>query len=138
MNWSVIVIMAIVGFVLFDIVILVALWKYTRRKKRVLIELVQKSWQQITAMDDCRLQVLEMDKLVDQVLSRSGYKGNFAVKTKKLAREKRLAVDDLWFIHKKRNQVAHEIDATVSVDESRKIRNMAARFLREMGMGDLK
>ncbi len=134
MNWSVIVIVAIVGFVLFDIVLLVAIWRYTRNKKRVLVDFVQKSWKQITAMDDFRLQVLEMDKLIDQVLSRSGYKGNFAVKTKKLAREKRLAVDDLWFIHKKRNQIAHEINAMVSVDESRKIRNMTERFLREMGI----
>lgn len=86
-------------------------------------EQVWKLWHKVVSIEDPHRRVMEGDKVVDFAMSLLGYQGSFADKLRK-AGPRFSNVQSLWDAHKLRNNLAHEVNA--SVTERDAARAMAA------------
>ncbi|MDB5183470.1 MAG: hypothetical protein JWO07_151 [Candidatus Saccharibacteria bacterium] len=66
------------------------------------------------------LAIMNADKLVDNALRETGYKGQTMGDRLKSARGKLAHRNDLWSAHKLRNKIAHEQDVKVGYDQARR------------------
>lgn len=66
------------------------------------------------------LSVLNADKLLDQSLKESGYKGTTMGERLKSASSRLSSRNSTWAAHKLRNQIAHEPDVHVTYDTARR------------------
>ena len=131
-NWLLI---AVVIFVLVDILIVFyVLWK--RRSGGLSSQEKQKyfaHWKRIKADRDMRHAIMDADKLLDQILGRKGYSGPLGEKLKKSGK----LFSDLngvWYAHKLRNRLAHELDARLSTDEGKRALRQFERAFRDLGL----
>lgn len=77
--------------------------------------------------------IMEADKLLDEVLGKLGYAGSMGDKLKK-AGPAFTNINDVWFAHKTRNRLAHELGAKVSPDEARIVLSKFERALKDIGL----
>ncbi len=76
-------------------------------------EKVERAWASVTRHADPVRRILEADKVLDLALSELGYQGSLGEKLKKAGpRIKHL--NDVWWAHKLRNTIAHEVHASLS------------------------
>lgn len=79
----------------------------------------QQKWQEIKQEQDLRHAILGADKLLEKLLKRKGYKGTLGEMLKQ-SKKDFSDLNGVWFAHKMRNKLAHEIDFTLSQKEAQK------------------
>lgn len=79
------------------------------------------------------LSVLGGDKLLDQALKESGYKGQTMGERLKGATPKLSNRNAVWAAHKLRNQIAHEPDVQMSYDTARRALASFKQALKDVG-----
>ena len=79
------------------------------------------------------LAVLNGDKLVDQALKDSGFRGQTMGERLKVAKDKLVHRNDVWEAHKLRNKIAHEPDVSVSYDQARRALAGFKHALKDLG-----
>ena len=86
----------------------------------------QNRWQEIRShLDspreaDWKIAVMEADKLVDEGLTRAGFAGDtFGDRLTNIAPGDLLSLDGVWWAHKVRNRLAHEVDYFLRYTEAR-------------------
>ncbi|MDP1688930.1 MAG: hypothetical protein Q8L47_02260 [bacterium] len=117
---------AIISILLFTgIVILVIKLNYVSMKVKKYREILRgegiskhrtvKIWKQICADLESgdpgrrKLAIIEADKVLDEILKLSGYKGEtMSERLKQLTSAQIGNLDDIWMVHKIRNQIVHE------------------------------
>lgn len=122
-------------FIGIDLVILFLV--FTKLKKKNFSGAEQKKffqhWQKISQESDRVKAVMAADNLLDEVLRKKGYSGSLGEKLKK-ARPLFSSNNELWEAHKLRNRLAHELNATVSANESFKALQSFKKALRDLGV----
>lgn len=88
-------------------------------------------WKQLSGSNDSHYAVLEADKLLHLALEKKGYQGTVADQLKASAKLF-TDLDNLWYAHKLRNRLAHELDFKVSPGEGRKALEYFHRALRDL------
>ena len=78
--------------------------------------------------------VLEYDKILDLCLKEKGLKGTTGQKMRKY-NKKFLNTNAIWFAHKLRNKIAHEIDFEPSTAEIQKSERVFSKEIRELIKG---
>lgn len=118
---------------------LLVLFVFIRNKHRGLSDKDQRffivKWQEISdiAQKEPRTCILEADKLLDHLLSKKGYGGSLGDKLKK-AETLFTDLNGVWYAHKMRNRVAHEINFTVSSSDASKALSFFRRAMRDLGV----
>lgn len=93
---------------------------------------ISKSWQLINSHSSVEQAILEADKLLDYVLSQKGYRGSLGSKLK--AHSKLFSrLNDVWYAHKLRNKIAHELHLQISDSEHAKAMNSFKQALKDLG-----
>lgn len=77
--------------------------------------------------------IIDADKLVDQALKETGYKGQTMGDRIKSARGKLPHRNELWAAHKLRNKIAHEEDVKVNYDQARRALASFKLTLKDLG-----
>ena len=77
--------------------------------------------------------LMEADKLLDWALAKKGYSGTLS---EKLKRTKRLFsdLDGLWNAHRKRNELVHEVESSVSPKEAGRFLSSYNSAFRDLGL----
>lgn len=124
-------------FILFDI-ILVAYVIRKRKKKKLSkkdLNLIHFQWEKISKdlENNPKHAILDADKLLDFVLSKRGYTGNLGEKLRK-AQNLFNNLDDIWFAHKTRNRIAHEIDFQINKNATQRIIGHFKKGLSDLGI----
>lgn len=68
---------------------------------------------------DPRHAVMEGDKLLDLLLQKRGYRGSMADKLKRAGRQFS-NIQDLWYAHKMRNRIVHELDVKIEPKQAKR------------------
>ncbi len=87
----------------------------------------------ILKIEDKKLQILELDKLLDKMLGRRGYQGSLGGKLKKydfLYSE----IDQVWAAHKIRNNIAHQLDYKVNDKDYQTALKGFRRAFKDLGL----
>lgn len=131
MDSLVYIIVGVIGLAIL-IVILVAI---TRLKKKIIKkekEFYRQKWQEIKNDRDLKNTVMNADKLLEMIMKRKGYKGTLGNMLKRGAKEFS-DLNGVWFAHKMRNKLAHELDYQPSFAEARKALNCFQKALQDLG-----
>lgn len=80
-----------------------------------------------------QLAILHADKLLDQALRESGYRGQTMGERLKAAQNVWKNADHVWGAHKIRNRIAHEPDAAISYDIAKRSLIAFKAALRDLG-----
>ena len=82
---------------------------------------------------DWKLAVIEADKLVDDALARHGYSGDsFGDRLMSIEPGGLVTLDGLWWAHKVRNRLAHELDYFLRYTEARQAMAYYEQTLQEL------
>lgn len=128
----VIIVSLVVVFIAFDIFFIVLVFRNRRKKAKKLKDSVTTWWSKIEAISEPKWQILEIDKLIEEVMKMKGYHGSFGQKAKRFCKTEKVSAEALWYIHKKRNQIAHEIDFSPDEKESKKVLGLAKGILENL------
>lgn len=101
--------------------------KFSKKDEKFII-LKLKDIENMILKDNYNQSIIELDKLLDFFLSKKGYKGNTG---KKLKNYKSKYINDLWYIHKLRNKIAHEMNFNISKKEAYKAIDIFKKILHE-------
>jgi len=89
---------------------------------------IQKNWQEIKNKlesrneSDCKLAVIEADKLLDDILKKMGYRGtSLGDRLSQLKLSDLSNIDKVWSAHKVRNLIVHDSNYKLSLDETEKV-----------------
>jgi hypothetical protein len=80
-----------------------------------------------------QLSILHADKLLDQALRESGYRGQTMGERMKAANSVWKNADHVWGAHKIRNRIAHEADAHVNYDIAKRSLLAFKQALKDLG-----
>lgn len=119
MNYT---IYAIIGIILLLIVLLsylnLQVSKKNKKWKNKLLEMVRKidKYFEVNDLHKHRYALIEMDKILDHALIKTGMKGETMGERLKNANNifDRNSYEKIWSAHKLRNSIVHDIDTTVS------------------------
>jgi hypothetical protein len=99
----------------------------------------EKRWQTIAKrlenpnMAEWKLAVIEAENLADEVLGRMGYAGaSFGERLKKVDASQLQSLDDLTAAHQTRNNIVHDPDYRLEIEEATRTLNSYERALREL------
>ena len=111
MNW---LIVTLVLLVLLYVVVMVSfrMWKRTRVSEADK-KFFNQHWNHILAEGNYSNQIMQADKLLDQMLKKRGFDGTLGDKLKK-ASKMFSDRNGLWEAHKLRNKIAHEVGFQVT------------------------
>lgn len=79
------------------------------------------------------LAIINADKLVDTALRELNFGGQTMAERLKSAREKFSSPNSLWHAHKLRNVIAHEADAEINYDQTRRAMASFKQALKDLG-----
>lgn len=80
-----------------------------------------------------KIAILEADTLIDDILIRSGYKGeNMGERLKNIEPSGFASLQDIWDAHKIRNSIAHEPSYPLSKSQAEEVINKYESALREL------
>lgn len=91
----------------------------------------QNKWNGIIEEKNHTIAILEADKLLDLVLKKMNYQGSLGEKLKK-AERLFSDINGVWYAHKLRNRLAHEIDTKISKQETEKALSAFHKALRDL------
>ncbi len=124
-------------FVLDFILVLFIVFKRSRAKSLDMktLQYVKSHWIRIIDMFNTNTKgaILDADKLLDYVLDRLGFEGHLGEKLKK-AGPRFSDLNGVWFAHKLRNKVAHEL-GDLNMDEARRALKNFKQALNDLGAG---
>jgi hypothetical protein len=98
-----------------------------------------KEWDRIMSSVDTgnnstmQMAILDADKLLDKALKQISTPGVTMGDRLKVSSSKFSKINDVWYAHKVRNQVAHETDFRLNVMTARKVLAIFKRSLKEIG-----
>ncbi len=92
----------------------------------------KRHWEKIKALE-IKQAVIEADKLLDELLTKKGYKGSLGDKLKK-AGPAFTNVNDVWSAHKLRNRLAHELDVKIGDNEGKAALRSFEKAYRDLGL----
>ena len=121
-------------FVLVDFLLLLYIF-YRRSKKRFSDRdriFFKKSWEKIRAQQDGKHALLDADKLLHVILVKKGFKGTVGDQLKK-AEQLFTNINEVWFAHKLRNQIAHELDMKLSLGDHQRGLRIFENAFRDLG-----
>lgn len=143
-------------FIIFSLVflffIILALLRTTWAKKFFLISWIEfftyrpfgirkvaKQWREITARletgieSEAKLALIEADSILDDILKRMGYSGEtLGERLKSVTKEIIPNIDEIWEAHKIRNNIVHDPDYRLNLDQARNALAIYERALREL------
>ena len=80
-----------------------------------------------------QMAILEADKLLDKALRQLGVPGVTMGDRLKASNNKFSKINDVWYAHKIRNQIAHETNFKLNTMTARRVLVIFKRSLRELG-----
>lgn len=92
----------------------------------------RQKWQEIQNEKDYRNALLTADKLLEKVMRRKGYRGSLGEMLKK-GKKDFSDLNSVWYAHKIRNKLAHELDYQLSPKEAQKGLRSFQKALCELG-----
>lgn len=102
-----------------------------------------RAWQQILdrlssgTESNMKLAIIEADKILDELLKLSGYRGDTLGDRLKQVNTTQISnVQDLWQAHKVRNRIVHEPDFQITEAEARFSVRIYERAFQELGLID--
>lgn len=101
------------------LIVIAVMWS-VRRRRRISPkdrETIQAMWRHVLSLQTAESQVLEADKVLDEIMRILGAKGTFADKLRQLG-PRLQSVQPLWNAHKLRNRLAHEPGARTNAKEA--------------------
>ncbi len=124
----------IIGFVILCIVIGYIAWLVSGKRKLSTSSQAQvrQAWKRVESTKDAHLQILEADKVLDLALKLLGFEGSLGDKLK-AAGPRFSDVNSVWYAHKLRNRIAHEVHVQLTQAETEKAMRIFKRALRELG-----
>jgi hypothetical protein len=93
----------------------------------------RKSWQKIVSEKDLRHQIQDADKLLDHMLRKKGFKGSLGEVLKRNA-SIFSDINGLWYAHKMRNKLAHELEYKVNSRDVNMALRSFKRALKDIGL----
>jgi len=106
--------LAVAAIVILLILVLASSWLLRRRPRKLNQAYYQERWQklqgQLKDKSTWALAVIDADKLLDDALKRSKYRGKTMGERLVAAQHAIKDNDDVWFGHKLRNRLVHESD----------------------------
>lgn len=131
MNWIYVLLVAVVLIY----VIFVLLTKLLFRRKWTLSDraFFNSNLKIVMAEKDSRHRVMDLDKLLDQMLKRKGFQGSLGDKLKKAGS---LFSDrnSVWEAHKLRNRIAHEMGFALGERDAAKAVDSFRKAFRDLGL----
>lgn len=104
---------------------------------------IVKGWKQVSRrlkkMDEAqyKLAIIEADKMLDEILKISGYIGEtMADRLKQLTPAQLSNLEEIWQVHKIRNQIVHEPDFKLNQAEAAYAISIYEKALKEFGLLD--
>lgn len=94
---------------------------------------VRNAWEHARQQQSDVLQVLEADKVLDTALRLLGFSGSLGDKLKQAGPRFR-NLNDVWWAHKLRNQLAHELQRKPSKEEAQRAMNAFKGALKDLGV----
>jgi hypothetical protein len=94
---------------------------------------VRNAWEHARQQQSDVLKVMEADKVVDTALKLLGFTGSMGDKLKQSGPRFR-NVNELWWAHKLRNQLAHELQRTPSKEETKRAMDAFKGALKDLGV----
>lgn len=88
-------------------------------------------WEKIILNDNYNQAIIDADKLLSFVLKKNGYNGSVGEQLKKSKSIKNK--NDIWYAHKVRNKIAHELDYEVNDNKIDKILNIYKKAIKQHG-----
>ena len=121
-------------FLVVDFLLLVYVLHRRFRKKfsQRDLDFFANEWRKIRAQRDGKHALLDADKLLHDVLSKKGYKGNVGDQLKN-AKQLFTNLNDVWFAHKLRNQIAHELNMKLSLGDHQRALRIFEKALKDLG-----
>ena len=131
-------VIGLIAFFVLDFVLVVFIvFKRSRAKSLDMktLQYVKSHWIRIIDMFNTNTKgaILDADKLLDYVLDRLGFEGHLGEKLKK-AGPRFSDLNGVWFAHKLRNKVAHEL-GDLNMDEARRALKNFKQALNDLGAG---
>ena len=129
----------LIAILIFAVVGVIFLVFASKRAPRLNVEKFRSRWLAIESSLDkenqasWQLAVLNADKLVDKALRDSHYKGGTMGERMKSAEKVWSNTNHIWGVHKIRNRLAHEPDAAISYDISRRALAAYKQALKDLG-----
>lgn len=121
-------------FIIIDIAIIWLVFRWWKKRGFTNLQKLKykKHWQKILNYPQLSQAILEADKLLYIVLEAKGYEGTLGDKLKK---SKGLFSDynGIWFAHKLRNRLAHELNIYINDGDSQKAMKMFEKALKDLG-----
>lgn len=120
------------------LVILAIVFALTKRKRRPLNkEYFMQRWQEYQKLCGSKetwpLAIINTDKLLDEALRKSGYRGK-TMGERLVAAQRQLSDNDLtWFGHKLRNKLVHETNIRLKEDDVKDALKGIRQALRDLG-----
>lgn len=122
----------------FALIVAIATGAFIKHRKKPLDkEYFQNKWQSAQKMcgkkDTWPLAVINADKLLDEALKKSHYKGK-TMGERLVAAQRQLSDNDgVWFAHKLRNKLVHEPETRLAEDDVRDALKGIRQALRDLG-----
>ncbi len=110
----------LLSFVGLAVLIVVAVTLSLRRQRRIAPkdrERIAAMWRHVLSLQTVESQILEADKVLDEMMRMLGASGSFADKLRSLVPRLKTS-QPLWNAHKLRNRLAHEPGARINVKEA--------------------
>jgi len=128
------IIYIIIGVFIFAIliVIFVAINRFKKRFTKKEKNYYKQKWTEIQKEKDLRQALLTADKLLEKIMRRKGYKGTLGQMLKK-GKKEFSDLNGVWFAHKIRNKLAHEIDFKLNAQEAKKGLQKFEKTFRDLG-----
>lgn len=133
MNISLEPFLVFVLLVFLAVMVAVVVWVANRKRGFSLQEktFFKKRWQDIASLPDGYRAVLEADKLLDYALKKKNYSGTLGEKLK-VAATLFSDINGVWWAHKLRNRLAHDVHTRVSAKDTEKALRSFKRALKDL------
>ncbi|MCD5382869.1 hypothetical protein LR002_01975 [Candidatus Gracilibacteria bacterium] len=112
---------------IFGFIALIKKEKFPENRKKYFL----KKLDEIKKYNDFEKKILNYDKILDQVLKEKKYSGTLGEKMKKFG-QNFLNQNEIWFAHKMRNQIAHEVNPKISEKDFLKAEKIFLREIKNM------
>ena len=102
-----------------------------------------KAWKQIQKRlkiggeAQLKMAIIEADKILDEILKKSGYQGeNMSDRLKQITPAQISNIEEIWQAHKIRNRIVHEPDFSILSNEAENIIEIYEKTFKESGLID--
>ena len=130
--------MILAASALFLFIILRFYWRKHRRSLYLDKKFIKKRWSSIEDLlsygkeMNYKLAIIEADKLLDYVLKEMHFNGETLADRLKLATFKYPKLRAVWWAHKVRNHVVHDVKYIVKPNETKKVVSLFKKALKEL------